>query len=199
LEFHKKYKTPETSGIMTLLCDMDDPGLVIWPTHRIISNTDGFSADRVLKAAEEAFTVELTERGKLPELLRKQNQTVGFYGGGKAALLTLKNNAFIKKATGKSDAYCALDVALLHHGILEPLFGIGAEQLAAQTYVTYTRSAAEALDSADGDAQCAFLLNAATMEQLTAVTLAGEKMPQKSTYFYPKLITGLVMKMLNRA
>ena len=85
------------------------------------------------------------------------------------------------------------DVAVLHQVILGPVFGIGETQMAAGTNLRYTRDAQEAIACVDsGEAQGAFLINPTRVRQIKDVALAGEKMPQKSTYFYPKLITGLV-------
>ena len=86
---------------------------------------------------------------------------------------------------------------MLHTLILERVLGIDKENMANQKNLTYTRSADEALESVrTGKSQCAFLLNPTRVEEIGAVAAAGEKMPQKSTYFYPKLITGLVMNSL---
>jgi uncharacterized protein (DUF1015 family) len=85
-------------------------------------------------------------------------------------------------------------VDLLHDGILAPLMGIGPEQLRAGTHVRYTRDAAEAVAAVEeGEAQAAFLLNPTRVEQVMETARAGGKMPQKSTYFHPKPVTGLVI------
>ena len=94
----------------------------------------------------------------------------------------------------KSSAYCGLDVSVLHTLILERIFGIDAENMAKQINLTYVKKFGDALSAVDeGRAQCAFILNPTKVEEIRDVAAAGEKMPQKSTYFYPKLITGLVM------
>ena len=80
---------------------------------------------------------------------------------------------------------------------LENILGIDKENLANQKNLTYTRALDEAIESVEnGESQCAFILNPTRVEEIGAVAAAGEKMPQKSTYFYPKLITGLVMNNL---
>ena len=92
-----------------------------------------------------------------------------------------------------SDAYCSLDVTVLHSLILEKAFGITATDLANQTKLAYTRDIAESIDGVrSGRYSCSFVLNPTRVEQIRDVAEAGEKMPQKSTYFYPKMITGLV-------
>ena len=81
--------------------------------------------------------------------------------------------------------------------VLEKLFGIDKENMANQVNLTYTRSFQEAVESVEkGESQCAFILNPTRVAEIRDVAAAGEKMPQKSTYFYPKLITGLVMNPL---
>ena len=87
-----------------------------------------------------------------------------------------------------------LDVSVLHTLILERLMGIDKENMANQKNLTYTRDIPEALSAVDsGAADCSFILNPTRVSEIRDVAAAGGKMPQKSTYFYPKLITGLVM------
>ena len=93
----------------------------------------------------------------------------------------------------KSGAYRELDVSVLHTLILEDLLGIDKENMARQTNLTYTRDISQAIELAKTTADCAILLNATKVSQIADVAAAGDKMPQKSTYFYPKLITGLTM------
>ena len=98
---------------------------------------------------------------------------------------------------GTSRAYRGLDVNVLHTLILQRLLGIDKENMANQKNLIYTRDPAEAVAAVEGgEADCAFLINATRVDEITAVAGAGEKMPQKSTYFYPKLITGHVMNLL---
>ena len=96
-------------------------------------------------------------------------------------------------APDRSAAYCGLDVAILHSLILEPCFGIDRENMARGENLRYTRDAAEAIAEVDaGRAQAAFIINPTRVRQIKDVALAGDKMPQKSTYFYPKILTGLL-------
>ena len=99
-----------------------------------------------------------------------------------------------KLMPGASAALQHLDVSILHTLVLERIFGIDKENMANQKNLTYTRAPGEAIAAVDeGKANCAFLLNPTRVDEIRDVALAGEKMPQKSTYFYPKLITGLVV------
>jgi uncharacterized protein (DUF1015 family) len=87
-----------------------------------------------------------------------------------------------------------LDVVLLHQGILEPALGITPHAVAAESHLTYEREASAALDAVErGAAQVAFLLNPVDVELVVQVATAGEVMPQKSTDFYPKLLSGITM------
>ena len=99
--------------------------------------------------------------------------------------------------SGHSDAWNDLDVAVAHTLILEALLGIQTEDVTAGTYLRYTRDAQQAVQAVQtGEAQAALLLNATRVRQICDVSQADDRMPQKSTYFYPKLITGLVMNPL---
>ena len=94
----------------------------------------------------------------------------------------------------RSPAYRGLDVTVLHTLVLERLLGIDKENMARQINLTYVKQLDEAVSSVNnGESQCAFILNPTRVTEIRDVAAAGEKMPQKSTYFYPKLITGLVM------
>lgn len=92
-----------------------------------------------------------------------------------------------------SEALKGLDVSVLHTLLLEQVLKIDKENMAKQINLTYTRDEAEAYAAADGEANACFIINPTRIDEIAAVAAAGEKMPQKSTYFYPKLITGLVM------
>ncbi len=114
-------------------------------------------------------------------------------------ILTLKDRTLIDRdgAVGHSRAYRRLDVSILQRLVLERALGITPEQIRQQERIAFTKSAREALESvAKGEAQMALLLNPTKVREVKAVARAHEKMPQKSTYFYPKLLTGLVINPL---
>ena len=120
----------------------------------------------------------------------------GYYGGqNKWTLLTLKDSSIMAEIMPEfSEASRNLDDSVLHNLILEEVLGIDKENMANQVNLTYTRSAEEAFACVDsGEFQCSFILNPTRVEEIGAVAAAGEKMPQKSTYFYPKIITGLTL------
>lgn len=183
-----KYReTHNADFVMATLVDMNDKGLVVLPTHRVISGCAADAPERLLEAVRGICDIEETE------LREPQSGTIVLYHNGKAYALTLKNSEIMKDLLPeKSTAYHELDVAILHSLILEPHFGIDKNAMSAQSNLTYTRDLNEAVKLVDdGAGQCAFILAATKISQIQDVSLAGEKMPQKSTYFYPKMITGL--------
>ena len=112
-----------------------------------------------------------------------------------AGLLSSCTRELLPNASGATQQ---LDVTVLHTLVLEKIFGIDAENMAKQINLTYTKIFDEAIESVDsGKAQCAFILNPTRVSEIRDVASNGEKMPQKSTYFYPKMITGMVMNKLD--
>ena len=190
--------------IMMMLVEMDHPGLVVLPTHRLIRGLQGFDPAALLESCRAEFDVlpGLTLES-LDETLENAYQAgqkaFGVYTGGDFfTLLTLRDEAVMDAALPElSPASRHLDVNVLHTLILERRLGIDKRNMAAGVNLTYTRSLREALDDVEAGAyQAAFLLNPTRVEEIRDVAAAGEKMPQKSTYFYPKLITGLTMNRL---
>lgn len=189
---------------MMMLVDMEHPGLVVFPTHRLVRNLDSFNAERVIDGCKEYFDVTEhsdinTIESTLMELYNQGKKAYAFYCGGSSyKLLVLKDTNIIKKLLpNASTATQQLDVTILHTFILEKIFGIDAENMAKQINLTYTKIFDEAISSVQqGNSQCAFILNPTRVSEIREVASNGEKMPQKSTYFYPKMITGLVMNQL---
>ena len=191
--------------IMMMLVEMNHPGLVVFPTHRLIRDLANFDAEALLSACEADFTVErgLTlddANAKLQAAYDDGKKAFVCYTGGESAsLLTLKDIALMDTLLPDESAVSRqLDVNVLHTAILERILGIDKENMAQQINLTYTRVTDEAIDGVNSGAfQCAFLLNPTRVSEIQGVAAAGEKMPQKSTYFYPKLITGLTMNELD--
>ncbi len=189
---------------MMMLVDMEHPGLVVFPTHRLVRNLDSFNTERVIDGCKEYFDVTEhsdinTIESTLMELYNQGKKAYAFYCGGNSyKLLVLKDTNIIKKLLpNASTATQQLDVTILHTLILEKIFGIDAENMAKQINLTYTKIFDEAISSVQqGNSQCAFILNPTRVSEIREVASNGEKMPQKSTYFYPKMITGLVMNQL---
>ncbi len=187
--------------VMMMLVDMEHPGLVVLPTHRLVRDLEGFDSNAVLEGCKKYFDVEsaddvATAEARLRELYDNGKKAFAFYTGGSGySLLVLNDEGILKELLpGKSAASQGLDVTVLHTLVLERILGIDAENMAKQINLTYVKQFEDAIDSVrQGKAQCAFILNPTKVTEIRDVAAAGEKMPQKSTYFYPKLITGLVM------
>jgi uncharacterized protein (DUF1015 family) len=108
------------------------------------------------------------------------------------------NPALDQELAGRSEAYRTLDAAILEELVLKRILGMSAEDIAAKRGIGYTPSIDEALAKLDtGDYQAAFLLRPTPIDQVREVAAAGETMPPKSTYFFPKLLTGLVFNPLS--
>ncbi len=193
-------KTDEDDAnyVMMMLVDLENAGLVVFPTHRIIKGLPEFDKEAIISAVKKDFEVKkLDYKDDLEGILALHADGKAFVMCFKDApyLVVLKNAEAVKKALPeKCDAYRSLDVAVLHSVILEPIFKIDRENMAKQINLTYTRDVDEAVDGVkSGNYQCAFILNPTKVSEIKDVALANEKMPQKSTYFYPKIITGLVI------
>jgi len=191
--------------IMMMLIDMENDGLVVFPTHRMVKGLENFDDVKALEKISEYFDVSDIKKADVESTLMSLTHKKAYVmcrGNDKYSLLVLKDTpeagaALDELNPGKSDAYKGLDVTVLHSLILEKLFGIDKENMANQINLRYTRDFEEACAAADSDEyNCSFILNSTKVSEIKDVALAGEKMPQKSTYFYPKLITGLVMNEL---
>ncbi len=191
-----------TSRMVTLV-NTEEPGLVIRPIHRIVHSLSDFDYRTFLKALEGDFQVEqlrsLEEaRERLATGLGKEHVFV-FYSGGRFHAAALKEEEAIERLVPgeKPLEWKRLDVSILHAAVFEKLLGIDTEALVKQTNVDYTPYAEKVVEAVDqGKAQLGVLLNPTRVKDVLAVADAGERMPQKSTDFYPKLLTGLVaMKM----
>jgi len=190
---------PEAAVMMTFV-NMDAEGLVILPTHRVVFGLKDFDPAKFVEQAKAYFDVEQVDSFETAELKSK----LAAVGAGKTALLavtrsgnyllTAKADAVAKTLASLSERQRQLDVAQLHGLVLEQLLGITPEAIREQTNLRYLRDAGEAVEQvAHGDANVAFLMNPVTMAQLREVAFAGDVMPQKSTDFFPKLLSGLAI------
>ncbi len=189
--------------VMMMLVDMEHPGLLVLPTHRILRNLSINPDEAIDKCGEYFDITEYSGTETIEAVLKKHYDSgdkafVYYSGEDKYKLLVLRDKIAVSGLLPyKSEAYCGLDVSVLHTLVLERIFGIDAENMAKQINLTYVKEFSAAISAVDsGSAQCAFILNPTKVEEIKNVAAAGEKMPQKSTYFYPKLITGLVMNEL---
>jgi uncharacterized protein (DUF1015 family) len=188
---------PEAAVMMTFV-NMDSEGLVILPTHRVVHSLSRFDPDSFVRAAGQFFTIE-----KLPEsaaagyidTLRKQSATA-FVAVTRLGAFLLRSRPEAAQAalTGLPENQRQLDLCQLHTIILDRLLGLDADKIREQTNIRYLRDAGEAVEQVGrGEADVAFLTNPVTMQQLREVAFAGSVMPQKSTDFYPKLLSGLTI------
>ncbi|HVT12793.1 MAG TPA: DUF1015 domain-containing protein [Fimbriimonadaceae bacterium] len=184
--------------MMMALSSMSDPGLVLLPTHRIVAKLP-IPSDTLLAELAPYFDVRETHSTRLiPAIEEARDDGQMAFGlaleGGRGFVLTALNPpALAAMVPGDhSMALKQLDVSILHSIILERLVGLqGLDQIA------YTRDGREATRLVDEGAAAAFLMNPPTVEDMRTIALGGEKMPQKSTYYYPKILSGLVMWSLN--
>lgn len=193
---------PEAAAMMTFV-NMDSEGLVILPTHRVVFGLKAFVSSKFLEAARPYFEIE-NLGGQDVEGAMARLASVGVATAFIALvpdgcyLLTARPSAVAEAFKDLPVRQRQLDVAQLHCLVLEKLLGISPEAIRDQTHLHYLRDAAEAAAHvARGEANIAFLMNPVTMEQLREVAFAGELMPQKSTDFYPKLLSGLAIYALD--
>ncbi len=198
---------PEQAMMMTFV-NMDAPGITILPTHRVAFGLIGFNGRDFARRAADYFTVaEIapTPSGHYPgadALLHRLNDTPGvaFIAATRDGdfLLTPKPEAIVPLLAGIPARQQQLDVTQLHKVVLEKLLGMNEETVRAGGNIRYLREASEALAQVgSGNADAAFLIKPVTLEQMRDISLNLEVMPQKSTDFYPKLLSGLAMYTLD--
>ena len=187
--------------VMMTLVNMDAPGLVILPTHRVIHGLERFHTEDLIRGARAWFDVHglsqgLLEAGQASPLLTESGRE------GTAILAATSQGSFLLRARAGALAEVlkelsprqrTLDVVQLHRLLIERVLGISEEQVRALQHVRYLRDAGAALAEVQRGANVAFLMNPVRMEQVCDMALAGEVLPQKSTDFYPKLLSGLTI------
>jgi uncharacterized protein (DUF1015 family) len=195
---------PYELAMMTFV-NMDSPGLLILPTHRVVHGLATFSDKKLAESASSYFNITKIngqlDASRATTLLRDAGKN------GAALLAVMKDHSLLldkPKGVGTkiygnlSVQQQALDVVRLHKCLLEGALGLSEESIRNQENIRYVRDAAEALALVySGEANVAFLMNAARTEQVRDVAFAGEVMPQKSTDFYPKLLSGFTIYALD--
>ncbi|MFI5252259.1 MAG: DUF1015 domain-containing protein [Bacteroidota bacterium] len=195
-------KTPASTGrepfnyIPMYFTNLHAPGLTILPTHRIIHGLAGFNETSMMNDIAKHFTIvpDVTREKLFEEL---QSRRKGAFGVILATphnfSLVYRNDNTAVPSVESNDKTANLDVAILHKEILEKILGITPEMQRQMAHIQYEIDAGIAIDAvSQKKAQVAFLLNPTNVEELQVVAEAGQMMPQKSTYFYPKLLSGLV-------
>jgi hypothetical protein len=191
---------------MIFLSNLDDEGLVVLPTHRLVHALDGVNLPDLVDGLRPYFDVAAEALpGSLPDLrarLMKAGTSGAAFGlslpeSGELTILSLREDFSAQAAglAGLPEALQRLDVALLHELVLERGLGITKQAQADKTNLRYFKSSEKALEvakSGDGHTQLCCFMNATPVADVVAVCDSGEVMPQKSTYFFPKIPTGLV-------
>lgn len=216
LRGHLHYNDAVNFVLMALI-DIDDPGLLVLPTHRLVSSLSSDVRNSLTsEKLGQYFTIQelggaSTDDALAPEFIADVPvllQMLGQVGKEHPSLIIrtpehtwlLSQNeqgARSMQKSGHSEAWNELDVAVAHTLVLQGLLDLSPEDITAGTYIRYTRDALQALQAVQkGEAQLAILLNPTRVRQISEVARANDRMPQKSTYFYPKLITGSVMNPL---
>ncbi len=188
---------PEAAVMMTFV-NMDSDGLTILPTHRVVHGLEGFDPAKFHAEAEKFFTIEPLQAAESADYIGKLSSQDGtaFVAVTKdgALLLRAKPEAMAAALAGVPERQRQLDLTQLHSILLDRLLGLDAEKVREQTNLRYLRDAGDAVEQVrKGEADVTFLTNPVTMEQLKEVAFAGEVMPQKSTDFFPKLLSGLAI------
>ena len=217
LTYSKESASPAAKYQMLAFANTCQDGLRILATHRLVNNLSDFNIEKLV--AELADNFEVTEfKFSSHEAKTKAKQEMlaqmkaehengknafGIYSGTDAFYVAaLKDHGLMDAVVpDKSSAYRVLDVSVLHALILGKLLGIDEKKLAKGEHVEYVKDTPTAIDDSisqvdAGQKQAVFFMNPVKMEQLKMVTDAGERMPQKSTYFYPKMYTGLTIQKL---
>ena len=194
--------------VVMAFVNMNSPGLLILPTHRVVHSLKSFSAEAFRGSAQAFFAVEevdpAVDAARATAILREKGTT------GTALLAVAANRSFLLRdpqqrkpaATQVLSALSArqqtLDVVQLHKCLLEGVLKLSEESIRNQQNISYVRDADEALAQVRaGKANLAFLMNPCKIEQVRDIAFAGEVMPQKSTDFYPKLLSGLTIYALD--
>ncbi len=192
--------------VMMTFVNMDSPGLLVLPTHRVVHGLENFSASDMIAKLGKYFEVEeigptatietimksLRESGKKTTALLAITATGGF-------LLRARPAQESEALSGFSERQRVLDVVQLHKLVLEETLGLSEEDIRNQAHLKYLRDIRDAFNEVRNGANVAFIMNPVRMEQVRDVAFAGEVLPQKSTDFYPKLLTGLTIYSLENA
>ncbi len=206
LRYSREIPGPTANHFMVFFANGDDPNLLVFPTHRHVHDLPSFDFNDTLEKAKDIFDVTPLPPGASADVLLDAlakagpGALVACAGDARAALLVVKKTADLARHSVLGETPEALrttDVALLHMGLLEPVLGVTKEMQAAKTNIWYPQDAKAALgELRSGKGQVLFLMNATPTAEVRRVAEAGEVMPQKSTFFHPKVLTGLAIHTL---
>ncbi|MCF8382313.1 MAG: DUF1015 domain-containing protein [Chlorobium sp.] len=198
---------PEHTGnepynfILVYLNNIYDKGLVVFPIHRLVHSLENFDASRLRELLEEQFAVtDLDGRAELKAYLEAASSSYayGVVTTDYVLGITLKGDPAELIDGAIAPALRRLGLVVLHEVVLARLLGIGQEAMAKQSNLVYVKDDGEVFDAvASGRVQAGFVVKPVTVQQVLAVSESGGVMPQKSTFFYPKIMTGLVFNPLD--
>jgi uncharacterized protein (DUF1015 family) len=199
----QRQQHPETPSdaafnyVLMLLVDVRDPGLTILSTHRVLHDLAAFDATELLRRLSEHYRV--VARDSRADLLAAMRQE----GGGHRIGLGLPPTSYYTVDIDEGEAadpVSRLDVSVLHREILNRLLGLQQAEVEEERYLSYSRDVDAVLTRVEtGTAQAAFLLRPPAVQDVVEVAQAGQVMPQKSTYFFPKPASGIVFNPLDAA
>ncbi len=220
---HHRYKTalalskenPDLESAryrMLTFVNISNPGLVVLPTHRLVQNLEDFSKENLLKDIKDYFDLETFDNkdemfSRMDKMFTQNKHSLGlFMDDGNYYALTLRDMKIMDSLLAdKSQELRNLDVAILHALILDKMLGIDKEKLLQGTmkgggFVSYIKGIGDAVDESiltvKASAQAVFFMNPTRIEEVEAVSKNFESMPQKSTFFHPKVWTGFTINKL---
>ncbi len=226
LKLHEEHSSPDdpvhdsSAFRMITFVNIVNEGLVILPTHRLIQNVKDFNAEKLLNSITPNFSIEKFpfegDNDRIARVTMFSNMKAAFDAGkhafglycktGKYYLLTLKDINSMNKVQNKSEAWKKLDISILHQLILEDHLGIDKAKLASGTiaggaFIEYIKDIGDAVQKAidkvtSAGYQALFFMNPTRADEVETVATNHETMPQKSTFFYPKVYTGYVINKL---
>ena len=217
LNYSKESGNTTAKHQMLAFANTSQKGLIVLATHRLVDNLENFRYEKLIAQLKENF--ELTEykfdspktkldaRQKMLAQMKAEHDNnknaFGIYGSNNAFYVAVLRDKKVMDSfvPDMSKAWRELDVSILHKLILEKILGIDEERLVKGENLQYVKDTPNAINESisqvdAGHKQAAFFMNPIKMQQLKLVTDAGERMPQKSTYFYPKIYTGLTIQKL---
>lgn len=203
---HEKYNNINSDYVMAMFVSDKNPGLEILPTHRIIKNNFNFDLDKFLKEAKKYFSIKkfnefTTVKEEFNKLITQDKKVFILCSSfGEFILLELKDKNIMEDILpNASEDLKYLSVNILHELIFERILNISKDDINKQKFIKYTQDEAEAIDEVNKKmSTCSFLVPATSIDEICNIAENKEKMPQKSTYFYPKITSGILFNDLRK-
>ena len=191
--------------VMMMCVPMEDPGLQILPTHRLARNIKDFDPEKIRKSLSEIFEIRDMGSDCSAEILMQKlgedahkHKLAMYIGEGekKFYILTLRDERLLDQIlTGEYTEWRSIDTGILHGVIFDRILGIQAKNISKSESVKYVQGVEDSVASVnEGKYQIAFFLNPTKIGQIRDIAVKRHKMPPKATYFYPKLMTGMVIR-----